>query len=77
MLPGAPRSTLLLKLCSLLLLGSCSRKSPPEVQEKHRVGVLSFVEDRYQSALDEARARKVPLFVDAWAPWCHTCSERG
>jgi thioredoxin-like negative regulator of GroEL len=31
------------------------------------------VEDRYQSALDEARARKVPLFVDAWAPWCHTC----
>jgi tetratricopeptide (TPR) repeat protein len=32
-----------------------------------------FVEDDYDRALAEARARHVPLFVDAWAPWCHTC----
>ena len=34
---------------------------------------LSFVEDDYARALAEARARNLPLFVDAWAPWCHTC----
>lgn len=34
---------------------------------------LSFIEDDYARALAEARARALPLFVDAWAPWCHTC----
>ena len=34
---------------------------------------LPFVEDDYPRALAEARRRKVPLFVDAWAPWCHSC----
>ena len=32
-----------------------------------------FVEDDYARALADARARHVPLFVDAWATWCHTC----
>jgi tetratricopeptide (TPR) repeat protein len=35
--------------------------------------VVPFIEDDYPRALSEARARRVPLFVDAWAPWCHTC----
>ncbi len=35
--------------------------------------VLPFIDDDYPRALAEARARKVPLFVDAWAPWCHSC----
>ena len=34
---------------------------------------LEFVEDDYARALAEARAKKRPLFVDAWATWCHTC----
>jgi tetratricopeptide (TPR) repeat protein len=34
---------------------------------------LPFVEDDYAAALKEARARNVPLFVDASAPWCHSC----
>jgi thiol-disulfide isomerase/thioredoxin len=34
---------------------------------------LPFIENDYPRALAEARARKVPLFIDAWAPWCHTC----
>ena len=34
---------------------------------------LTFIEDDYARALAEARAKKVPLFVDAWATWCHTC----
>jgi thioredoxin-like negative regulator of GroEL len=32
-----------------------------------------FVENDYPRALADAQARKLPLFVDAWAPWCHTC----
>ncbi|MBV9949383.1 MAG: thioredoxin family protein, partial [Myxococcales bacterium] len=31
------------------------------------------MEDDYPRALAEARARHLPLFVDAWAAWCHTC----
>jgi thioredoxin-like negative regulator of GroEL len=34
---------------------------------------LDFIEDDYPGALQQARARGVPLFVDAWAPWCHSC----
>jgi tetratricopeptide (TPR) repeat protein len=34
---------------------------------------VRFVEDDYAGALAEARARRVPLLVDAWASWCHTC----
>ncbi len=34
---------------------------------------LAFIEDDYPRALAEARAKKRPLFVDAWATWCHTC----
>lgn len=30
---------------------------------------LPFIEDDYPRALAEARARKLPLFVDVWAPW--------
>jgi thioredoxin-like negative regulator of GroEL len=35
--------------------------------------VLPWVEDDFSGALAEARAKKVPIFVDLWAPWCHTC----
>lgn len=31
--------------------------------------VLPFIQDDYTRALSEARARKLPLFVEAWAPW--------
>jgi thioredoxin-like negative regulator of GroEL len=33
----------------------------------------SFVENNYASAVARAKSAHVPLFVDAWAPWCHTC----
>jgi tetratricopeptide (TPR) repeat protein len=41
--------------------------------EDPSVAALSFIEDDYPAALAEARATHRPLFVDAWAPWCHTC----
>ena len=30
---------------------------------------LPFVVDDYPRALAEARAQKLPLFIEAWAPW--------
>jgi hypothetical protein len=31
--------------------------------------VLPFVADDYARALAEARAQRLPLFIEAWAPW--------
>jgi tetratricopeptide (TPR) repeat protein len=36
-------------------------------------GPLAWIEDDYASALACAREKKVPLVLDLWAPWCHTC----
>ena len=30
---------------------------------------LPFIENDYQKALAQARAKNVPIFVEAWAPW--------
>jgi tetratricopeptide (TPR) repeat protein len=35
--------------------------------------VLPFIDDDYGKALAEAKARNLPIFAEAWAPWCHTC----
>jgi thioredoxin-like negative regulator of GroEL len=36
-------------------------------------GALPWIADDYPAALACARARGVPLVLDLWAPWCHTC----
>lgn len=35
--------------------------------------VLPFIEDDYARALQVARQKHLPIFIEAWAPWCHTC----
>ena len=30
---------------------------------------VPFIQDDYTKAIAEARARKLPIFVEAWAPW--------
>ena len=30
---------------------------------------VPFIEDDFAKALAEAKARKVPIFIEAWAPW--------
>jgi hypothetical protein len=30
---------------------------------------VPFVEDDYPKALADGRARKLPIFVEVWAPW--------
>jgi len=31
--------------------------------------VLPFIEDDFTTALSRAKAAKLPLFVEVWAPW--------
>ncbi len=47
-----------------ILAASCARTPGPS-----RAEVLPFVEDDYARALTDARTKKLPIFVDAWAPW--------
>jgi hypothetical protein len=30
---------------------------------------LPWIEDDYAKAVAEAKSRKVPIFLEAWAPW--------
>ena len=30
---------------------------------------LPFIEDNYATAVARAKAKDVPIFVEAWAPW--------
>jgi hypothetical protein len=45
-------------------LGCAASNARPALPE-----VLPFIEDDYPRALAAAKARQLPLFVDAWAPW--------
>lgn len=62
-------------LLALVAGGACGRKAAPDPKQAapQRAGPLPFVEDDYERALASARERNVPLFVDVWASWCHTC----
>ena len=42
------------------LLGARSSEPPQAVP---------FIADDYPGALAQARSKKLPIFVDAWAPW--------
>jgi len=66
-----------LLLSSFVCLAACASHAPatkaPEPKKQVESGPPEFIDDDYARALAEAKAKKVPLFVDAWAPWCHTC----
>jgi len=48
-----------------LALGLAAGFSPAAEVEK----TLPFISDDYAKALAEARAQRLPLFIEAWAPW--------
>jgi tetratricopeptide (TPR) repeat protein len=64
-------------VASLLFILGCAAVPPHARAEPSPAapgeGPTAFIENDYAKALADARARKVPLFVDAWAPWCHSC----
>jgi thioredoxin-like negative regulator of GroEL len=53
----------------LVAVSACRSARPPGPQPSPP----RFIENDYARALAEARSRDLPLFIDAWAPWCHTC----
>lgn len=55
---------LLVALSAAMPAGADAPKPPREARK-----VLPFIEDDYARALAEARSKKLPLFIEAWAPW--------
>lgn len=49
------------------LLSACTKSTPSTAKQ------IELIENDYDRALSLARDRKLPLFVDVWASWCHTC----
>jgi len=41
----------------------------PAAHGAARASVLPFIADDYARALAVARSRKLPLFIESWAPW--------
>ena len=68
------------RLAVFLGLFACKSASEPTPQAQpgpcakaESEGPLAWIADDYAGALACARQKKVPLVVDIWAPWCHTC----
>jgi hypothetical protein len=57
---GRRLSLVLLSLAAAAPLFSAQAAARPE---------LPFIEDDYPKAMAEARSKKLPVFVEAWAPW--------
>ncbi len=56
---------LLFGILSLIALAPAAAGAPSAPAKS----VLPFISDDYTKALAQARARKLPLFIEAWAPW--------
>jgi len=57
---SSPRQLLLALAAAAAFLGVGSAEPRPAVP---------FIADDYPGALAQARAKKLPIFVEAWAPW--------
>ncbi|HXH28299.1 MAG TPA: hypothetical protein VNL37_04600 [Candidatus Polarisedimenticolia bacterium] len=58
-------------IAALFLVASVlgSGCSTPGGGDTASTAALTFIQDDYAGALAQARERKVPLFIEAWAPW--------
>lgn len=57
----------------LALLVGCSANRPVTRAASREEPAIVFIDDDYGRALALAKKEHKPLFVDVWAPWCHTC----
>src|SRR5450432_4316146 len=64
------RNILLLAVASLAATSGLTASAPPP---KAAASVLPWIDDDYARALSEAKRKKIPIFAELWAPWCHTC----
>jgi hypothetical protein len=55
--------------CLSLVLLSLAAAAPLFSAQAAARPTLPFIEDDYPKALAEARSKKLPIFVEAWAPW--------
>jgi hypothetical protein len=62
-------AAVLVALAALAAPGAAPAATPAARTIGARRAVLPFVADDYTKAVAEARARKLPLFIEAWAPW--------
>jgi len=53
----------------LVLAADAPAAAPTASAVQKTKQILPFHEDDYAAALAEARAKKLPLFIEAWAPW--------
>lgn len=62
---------------ALTLLGCPSTppppSTPPAATSTTTTATTTFIEDDADAAFAAAKASGKLVFVDAWAPWCHTC----
>ncbi|MCC6132362.1 MAG: hypothetical protein IT186_20760 [Acidobacteria bacterium] len=56
-------------LAALVLTFPAAADTKVPAPEKTQKKSVPFIEDDYQKALSEARAKKLPIFIEAWAPW--------
>ena len=52
-----------------LIVGLGAAATSPLADASRENRPLPFISDDYARALGEARARELPLFIEAWAPW--------
>ena len=64
------RAFLLLALAAAALAPTLRASAPAP---KAAASVLPWIDDDYARALSEAKRKKIPIFAELWAPWCHTC----
>ena len=62
-MPGAlPRAPTIMIMRKLLISALFAAAALP-------AAALPFIEDDYAKAVARARAKNIPIFADAWAPW--------
>ena len=72
----------LLAVCVLFLMPTLAAAAPAvptpvsttsSAPQSISKSALPWIEDDYAAAIAKGRAQHVPVFVEVWAPWCHTC----